>query len=457
MADLSEKAFRDPEEADALSDALGQLAAEGTVLVHAFVGNSGLTLVVPPAHSPQPEELVVGPGPFSRPTRAGHQLFGGVEHNLPPSAWRHAGRRRPVRGRGLHLMPLGPVRGDVAESLAYQLVVLGDEIHQVRIRAGYKRRHVVQAMAGREIGDALLVAERVTGTSPVAHALAFSEAVEEAQGIRVSGEDRRARVVLAELERITSHVGDLAVLAASTGTVAAAADWLRTKEELLRWQAKLTGHRYLRGAVGPGGLCHPLAGSLGELGAWLPVMAAQARAIGEALETTNSYLDRLHGAGLLPAYSDGAVYWTGFVGKSAGLRRDWRWDRPYAVYQELTAGLSPVSVQEPDAYGRARVRLDEVQQSVAMLERVLAGGVPAAAEARAPRRAGVGYGLVEAPRGRLCYRLALTGGHIESASITTPSQLNWPAVPLAMEQRNILQDFPIIDASFSLAVAALDL
>ncbi len=457
MADWSVEMVRDTGGADALADVLSQLAAEGSPLVHAFVGTRGLTLVVPSRHGHHPEEVAVGAGPFSRPTRAGHELFGGLEHNLPPSIWRHASRRRPVRGRGLHLMPLGPVRGDVSESLAYQLVVLGDEIHHVRLRAGYKRRHVVQAMAGAEIDAALLVAERVTGTSPVAHALAFSEAAEEAQGRAVSGDDRRARVVLAELERITSHVGDLALLAASTGTVAAAADWLRIKERLLRYQAELTGHRYLRGVVAPGGLHHPLSGSLGDLGALLKAIAGQVRDIAGALERTNSYLDRLHNAGRLPVHADGAVYWTGFVGKSAGLRRDWRWDRPYAGYQGITAQMLPVSLDRPDAYGRARVRLEEIQQSVALVERMLASEAPAARKMRSAGRAGVGYGLVEAPRGRLCYRLELEGGRVHAASVTTASQLNWPAVPLALEQHNILQDFPIIDASFSLAVAALDL
>jgi Ni,Fe-hydrogenase III large subunit len=94
-----------------------------------------------------------------------------------------------------------------------------------------------------------------------------------------------------------------------------------------------------------------------------------------------------------------------------------------------------------------------------MLSRVMdSGSEPetTASQGR-PGDGGVGLGTVEAPRGRLCYRLEVHAGRVRAASLTTPSQLNWPAVPLALEQRNILQDFPIIDASFSLAVSALDL
>ena len=452
--------MREAPRTDALWDTLGQLAREGAALLHAFVGAAGLVLVVSPRGAGWPEEIVLGPGPFARPTRAGHQLFWGIEHALPPAVWRHASRRRPVRGRGLHLMPLGPVRGDVSESVAYQLVVLGDEIHQVRLRAGYKRRRVAEAMTGADVLSAVQVAERVTGTSPVAHAFAFSLAVEEALGIAVPLEDRRARVVLAELERITSHVGDLALLAASTAAVAAAADWLRLKEALLRFQAALTGHRYLRGVVGPGGHRRPLSREVSALPALLTAVREQVDAVAAALDATNSYLDRLHGAGRLPEYPDGAVYWTGFVGKSAGLTRDTRWDAPYADYRPLTAGLAPVSASRPDSYGRAWVRLGEIRQSVEILSRVMDSAVAAEAGPTTEGRAGdpgVGWGMVEAPRGRLCYRLEVQRGRVRAASLTTPSQLNWPAVPLALEQRNILQDFPIIDASFNLAVAALDL
>lgn len=459
MAERVTVGRREPHATDALFDTLGKMAHDGTALLHAYVGAQGLTLVAAPAGPGAPEELVLGPGPFARPTRTGHQLFWGVEHALPAAVWHHAGRRHPVRGRGLHLMPLGPVRGDVSESLAYQLVVLGDEIHQVRLRAGYKRRHVVEAMAGAEVSSALAVAERVTGTSPVAHALAFSLAVEHALGLAVPAADQQARLVLAELERVTSHVGDLALLAASTGTVAAAAEWLRLKETLLRFQAALTGHRYLRGVVGPGGHRRPLSGALSALPALVAAVRQQVDGVAGALEATNSYLDRLHGAGRLPEYADGAVYWTGFVGKSAGLRRDTRWDAPYADYGALTSDLAPVAVNQPDAYGRTWVRVGEVRQSLTLLSRVMEAGPPAAASSRPPARcgAGVGLGRVEAPRGRLCYRVEVRGEHLVAASITTPSQLNWPAVPLALEQRNILQDFPIIDASFSLAVSALDL
>ena len=460
MADRMIVGIPESHATDPLSDALGQMARDGAALLHAFLSARGLTLVIAPAARGAPEEMVLGPGPFSRPTRAGHQLFWGLEHTLPPIVWHHASRRRPVRGRGLHLMPLGPVRGDVSESLAYQLVVLGDEIHQVRLRAGYKRRHVAEAMTGADVSAALQVAERVTGTSRVAHALAFSLAVEQALGIGVSAADQEARVVLAELERITSHVGDLALLAASTGTVAAAADWFRLKETLLRFQAALTGHRYLMGVVGPGGHRRPLSRELSALPALLVAVRAQVDAVASALDVTNSYLDRLHGAGRLPESPDGGVYWTGFVGKSAGLMRDTRWDAPYAAYGALTAGLAPVSVNRPDAYGRAWVRLGEVRQSLQMLSRVMDSRSPvetAAPPERPGGDRGVGYGMVEAPRGRLCYRLAVHAGRVRAASLTTPSQLNWPAVPLALEQRNILQDFPIIDASFSLAVSALDL
>jgi formate hydrogenlyase subunit 5 len=451
-----------------LGDELDFLATEGWALLHAYVEEGatraepsptqgdprGVTLVVQ-GRAREVTERRLPAGPLQRPTRAGHPLFWGVEHNLPAQLWEHASRRRPVRGRGLHLMPLGPVRGDVAESLAYQLVVLGDEIHEVRLRAGYKRRHVALGMSRARVEDALSVAERVTGTSPVAHGLAFSRAVEAAAGLGVAAEAVWARMVVAELERVTSHVGDLAVLAAATGTIAAAADWFRLKERLLRYQAALSGHRYLRGVVAPGGLRRPLSSAVGQLAELCREVSRTADGIRAALDRTNSYLDRLYTAGLLPDVPERTVYWTGFVGKSAGLTRDLRWDCPYDGYPALTQGEHPMVLNRPDAYGRYWVRVEEVGQSLRMLAKLAEGAGAVSVDAASP--AGVGLGFAEAPRGRLCYRVEVRGGRTGAVSLTTPSLLNWPAVPAALVQKNILQDFPIIDASFNLAVAALDL
>jgi formate hydrogenlyase subunit 5 len=400
----------------------------------------------------------LGRGPFRRPSRHGFPSWWGWEFQSS-DAWMESPPVVRAGGVGTHVMPLGPVRADVAECLRYEMTVFGDEIHHVRLLSGFKHRHVEDLMAGRSWREGVLVAERITGTSPVAHALAYSLAVEQALGWTLPPSVERYRLVLAELERVTSHVGDLATLAASTGTIAAAADLYRLKELILRLNFALTGHRYLRGVIVPGGIRVPPARSAATVEAVLADFEREWSHVRRSLERTASFLDRLYGAGRLSSEAVHHLDLTGFVGRSAGISRDVRFDAPYARYPEVTERRHAVVLDQPDAYGRYRVRMEEIGESLAMIRRVrltpIGGGVDAS-RGHGPGRP-VGYGMVEAPRGRLVYRVELSGDRLQRVGVRTPSALNWAAVPLALTQQNIMQDFPIIEASFGLAVSALDL
>ncbi len=436
-----------------LPAACEQAAREGHKVLHIFP-EQGSVRVALWQKDGRFDEIDVGPGPHARPSRRGFpSMRFAEEQEFTPEAFEPASAEPEVTGEGMHVVPLGPVRADVAEALRYEMNVLGDQIHGLTLRNGYKRRGVARLMQGSEALAALEISERVTGTSTVAHALAFSLAVEDALGLAIGEGASVLRSALAELERLHSHLGDLASLAASTGMVVAAADLYRLRESILRFAEHWTGHRYLRGVVGPGGWRRELPDVSPDLASLLEEAEGQFLAVRRALDHTNSFLDRLHGAGRIPGKSLELV---GVVGRSAGVAEDVRWDRPYAWYPELCFGRRPSGFAAGDAYGRYFVRCEEIAQSIAMLRR---SGAARAAGTQPPAYGGggVGYGLVESPRGRLFYRVALRGGRIETCRIRTASSINWVAVPPAVANHNILQDFPIIDASFNLAVASLDL
>ncbi len=429
---------------------------EGHKVLHIFPEHGSVRVALWQRDEGSVSECDVGPGPHARPSRHGlPSLRFAEEQDLGPDTFTESASELGVIGEGMHIMPLGPVRADVAEALRYEMGVLGDEIHGVSLRTGYKRRGVAQLMTGSDIPTALAIAERVTGTSNVAHALAFSLAVEDALDLAVNDRTSILRSALAECERLQSHLGDLAALAASTGTIVAAADIYRLREAVLRFGAQWTGHRYMRGPIAPGGWRSELRHVTQELLRLLDDVERQFLAVRQALDHTNSFLDRLHGAGRIP---DRSLDLVGVVGRSAGLQEDVRWDRPYAGYRAVIGGRRPAACATGDAFGRYTVRCEEILASVAMLRRA-GGDAPETAQLPPASGAGTGtgYGLVESPRGRLFYRVALEDGKVKSCRIRTASSINWVAVPFALANRNILQDFPIIDASFNLSVASLDL
>jgi len=389
-----------------------------------------------------------------------------LSHQYSDLQWEspeYTGRR--VRGKGIFIYPLGPVRADVAESLHYRLSVMGDEIVRLDLTHGLKPRHLLERAQGQTISDAARLLERTTGTSTVAHALAFSLAVEDALGVSVPWPITRIRLLMAELERAYSHLGDLAQLAASTGLPVPQMEYLHLRETVLRTNFILFQHRYLRNRIRPGGIEGPPPPPNARLRAlaWVEAAHAESLRIQRDLERTSSFLDRLHGAGTIPPSTLEFIRPVGPVGRAANRATDVRQWRPYLAYE--TYPVTVATHPHRDAYARFQVRVRELDQSFNIIRTLMEDGLPNEAfasrapvefQADSPRTSGLG--IVEAPRGQLVYRVLidpkrLTLDHVQ---VATPSARNWYVVPPAMANHNILQDFPIVDASFALSVAGWD-
>ncbi|MCL4494755.1 MAG: hydrogenase-3 subunit E [Firmicutes bacterium] len=362
---------------------------------------------------------------------------------------------RVVRGKGIFTYPLGPVHADVSESLRYDLSVMGDEIVHLTLRHGWKPRHIARLCRGKPVMKALELVERMTATSSFAHQWAFMMAVENAQGRVMDKGVRIYRSVALEMERLASHLGDLAILASSTGLVVAQMDYLHLKEEILRWNNRLFGDRYLRGALGNNRIqvdtrAAPEIIQVGE----------EAQRITNGLLKTPSFLDRLVGAGRIPKSTVEFVAPVGPVGRACGCKTDVRavWD--YGIYDDISFSI-PTS-ESGDAYARFLVKAREISASINIVRRLLPvvprDAHPLTHHSRKAEGTGVGVGMVEAARGMLAYAVWLdsSGEHVRHLAVATPSARNWHVVPPAMANGNILQDFPIIDASFLLSVSGWD-
>ncbi|MCY0886316.1 MAG: hypothetical protein OWV35_10615 [Firmicutes bacterium] len=328
--------------------------------------------------------------------------------------------------------------------------------------AGFKHRHLAERVRGRDPAWAARLAGLTTGTSTVAHTWAASAALEAALDWPVAEAARHLRPVAAEVERIASHLGDLAQLAAATGLPVAQMDLLRLKARVLDWAGCWAGHRYLRGLIAPGGMARaPAADALAQGQTVLAEVEERARTAVARLDATASFLDRLHGAGRIPETVAAAVRPLGPVGRASGHAYDARAGGGPAAYGRRTPGWAAVLERDGDAWARYRVRVQELWVSLALVRRALADGVRCGEgrwhlPAPDPAGSGTGFAVVEGPRGAVAYAVTVEDGRVAGWTVATPSQRNWGVVPAAMANGNILQDFPIIDASFHLSVAGWD-
>jgi Ni,Fe-hydrogenase III large subunit/Ni,Fe-hydrogenase III component G len=354
--------------------------------------------------------------------------------------------------------PLGPVRSGVVESGHYTLRTVGEEIVDFRLQLFYKHRGVEQLAVGLTPLHLPLLAERISGTSGFAHALAACEALERAGGVVVPLRARFLRTFFAELERLYNHLGYHADLCQATGLTVGQAQFDILKERVLRLNAELTGHRYLFGACVYGGMaCDLSSAGLQAARALVGALRQRVPRLGKMALTSPSHVDRLENTGILPPAEARSWAAVGPIARASGIDRDVRRDFPYAAYDEVSFEV-PV-FDEGDALARARVRLEEMIQSLHIMGQVLEKlpGGPVRSNSAEPPKGHSALAWVESPHGEGLHWLHTdAAGQLTRYRVRTASFANAQAFPLCVPGRNILTDFPVIEQSWGLSYAGAD-
>lgn len=375
-----------------------------------------------------------------------------VTDRHPDPDWRP---RRIVEAPGAFVMPIGPVFAALAESVHFQLETVGEDVIRAFPRLFYKYRGIEKIAEGRSAEDVLLLAERFSATTAVAHALAFTSAVERIAGVTVPERAALLRLFVAELERFRHHMGAVAAICESTALAVAASQAALLEEDLLRVSGALAGHRYLFGLVVPGGLATDLSDA--QCGAALREcqrVLDRSNELWTMLRLSSSFLDRIEEVGVIAeadARDHGLV---GPIARASGIACDLRSAQPYGAYDRFS--FFPAREHEGDGYARLRVLFAEARQSVRLMEQAVAALTPGSALAPFTLRAGAALGWVEAPRGAAFHWVRLDAdGTVRRYRVVPPSFTNWHGFHLAVEDF-AFQDFPIILATLDLSVAEND-
>lgn len=222
---------------------------------------------------------------------------------------------------------------------------------------------------------------------------------------------------------------------------------------------RLTGSRFLRGVICPGGVSLDVSErQLQDVAAELDAIEPDFTELERILFANASLTDRLETTGVLTERTawDHAVM--GVVGRASGIDRDIRRDRPFAAYGELQPKV-PV-YRYGDVRARMRVRMDEIHESMRLIREIrkrIPPGLVAATPSRTPEAGEWALSAVEGWRGEILYMvMAGTGGRIHRCKVRDPSFVNWPAIQWAV-LGNIVPDFPLINKSFNLSYAGNDL
>ncbi len=384
-----------------------------------------------------------------------------VTHHPSPITHRGEADEYPfvrVEGEGVHEIPVGPVHAGTIEPGHFRFSIVGEGVLRLEERLGYKHKGIEKRFESMTLAEGAKLAGRVSGDSTVAYAWAYAMAVESVAGSTPPPRALWLRALLLERERVGQHLWDLGFMGNDAGLSFGLAQFSRLREDMLRANAALFGHRYLMDAVVPGGVACDLdaagvAGIRGEIDA-LGKTVALLKGI---YDEHAGLQDRFIGCGRVKPELADRLGLAGLAGRASGMAWDLRAQFPPVPYNGFEVRMA--THRNGDVAARATVRFEEIAESLRLIGLILsslpAGGITAPVPDAPEDASGIGW--VEGWRGEVLIALE-TGAdnRIRRCHPHDPSWQNWPLLERAV-LGNIVPDFPLINKSFNLSYSGHDL
>jgi Ni,Fe-hydrogenase III large subunit len=363
-----------------------------------------------------------------------------------------------AEGEGLHQIPVGPVHAGIIEPGHFRFTASGETIVRLEERLGYVHKGVEALMAGAPLDRGARLAARTSGDSTVAYSIAFASAVENALNIGVPARAIWLRALMAELERLANHFGDIGAICNDAAFALMHAHTGVLRERVLRAAEACFGHRLMMDRVIPGGIQADLTPSGQRLIRELVATIRDAfPPLVELYDNTTSLQDRMVGTGRLRADLARQFGAGGVVGRASGRSFDARRNFAYAPYDQLRFE-TPI-LTEGDVNARVWIRIREVEQSLGLIDQIL-DGAPSGeirVEVAGVHEPCEGLALVEGFRGDILAWVRLDADcAIERCCLRDPSWFQWPLLAAVIEG-NIVADFPLCNKSFNCSYSGHDL
>jgi Ni,Fe-hydrogenase III large subunit/Ni,Fe-hydrogenase III component G len=364
----------------------------------------------------------------------------------------------PVAGDGVHEIPVGPVHAGTIEPGHFRFSIIGERVLRLEERLGYKHKGLEKRFVGMTLDEGAKLAARVSGDSTVAYGWAYAMAAESVVGMTPSPRALWLRALLLERERIANHLGDLGFIGNDAGLAFGLSQFSLLKEDMLRLNAAIFGHRYLMDAIVPGGVAGDIAqGQMAQMLLETDEIEKSVALLRHIYDEHPGLQDRLLACGTVLPPLAAQLGLSGLAGRASGQAFDLRVQFPLDPYDRLEARMA--TSQAGDVAARVAVRFDEVFESLRLMRQIIEcmplGDTRRPCSVAAHGASGTGW--VEGWRGEVLIAIE-TGadGRIARCHAHDPSWQNWPLIEHAAID-NIVPDFPLINKSFNLSYSGQDL
>jgi NADH-quinone oxidoreductase subunit D len=361
------------------------------------------------------------------------------------------------------VLNLGPQHPSTHGVLRVALELDGETVVKADLDLGYLHTGIEKSCQDKTYSQAITLTDRMDYLNPLGNNLVYCLAVEKLLGLEVPKRAQYIRVMMVELQRISSHLVWLGTHAIDMGAMSVFLYCFREREEILKIFERFAGQRMMTSYIRIGGVAvEPPAGWREMIGKFLKMMPSRVDEY-EALLTENRiWQARLKGVGKI-ALEDAIAYsMSGPTLRAAGLAHDNRKAFPYSSYEEFDFNVPTRT--DSDCYGRYMVRVAEIRESLKIVKQAMdkitdSGPIKTEAPGIVPPERekmktemealiyhfkiftegfspppGDAYVAIESPRGELgCYIASDGSPKPLRCHFRTPSYVNLQALPLLIQ------------------------
>ena len=268
------------------------------------------------------------------------------------------------------VLNMGPQHPSTHGVLRVALELDGETVVKADLDLGYLHTGIEKSCEHKTYSQAITLTDRMDYLNPLGNNLVYCLAVEKLLGLEVPKRAQYIRVMMVELQRISSHLVWLGTHAIDMGAMSVFLYCFREREEILKIFERFAGQRMMTSYIRIGGVAvEPPAGWREMIGKFLTMMPSRVDEY-EALLTENRiWQGRLQGVGKISLEQAIAYSMSGPTLRAAGLAYDNRKVFPYSSYEEFKFDVPTRT--DSDCYGRYLLRVAEIRESLKIVQQAM--------------------------------------------------------------------------------------
>ena len=361
------------------------------------------------------------------------------------------------------VLNMGPQHPSTHGVLRVLLELDGETIVKAVPDLGYLHTGIEKSCEDKTYSQAITLTDRIDYLNPLGNNLVYCLAVEKLLGLEVPKRAQYIRVMMVELQRISSHLVWLGTHAIDLGAMSVFLYCFREREEILKIFERFAGQRMMTSYIRIGGVAvEPPAGWRQMVQKFLDMMPSRIDEYETLLTENRIWMARTKGVGVIKPEDAVAMSMTGPTLRAAGIPYDNRRVFPYSSYEEFQFDV-PVRT-DSDCFGRYMIRVAEMRESLKIIKQAMAkiahtGPIKAEAPGVIPPQRekmktemealiyhfkiftegfspapGDAYVTIESPRGELgCYVASDGSPRPLRVHFRSPSFINLQALPMIIQ------------------------